>query len=47
MVLKSAEGEEHLAEVGLRLEAIIRDPVMQSSRVIQTFISQLADRPTS
>ena len=30
-----------------RLQAILRDPVMQSPCVLQTFISQLANRPTS
>jgi MoaA/NifB/PqqE/SkfB family radical SAM enzyme len=29
------------------LQAILREPVMQSPRVLQTFISQLAKRPTS
>jgi hypothetical protein len=30
-----------------QLKAILRDPVMQSPRVLQTFINQLANRPTS
>lgn len=29
------------------LQAILREPVMQSPRVLETFISQLANRPTS
>jgi hypothetical protein len=30
-----------------QLQAILRDPVMQSPRVLRTFINQLASRPTS
>jgi len=30
-----------------QLQAILRDPVMQSPRVLQTFIGQLANRPSS
>jgi hypothetical protein len=38
----SAAHPEHL-----QLQAILQDPVLQSPRVIQTFIRQLADRPAS